>query len=82
MLAENGADIAARRAGPPPQVIAQIALAAAAHERLRRRGKEIRFRLGTVPGGVQVELRDRVRGTVCALTIGEAFALACPLPAA
>ena len=64
---------------PPPEVLEYIAAAAAAHEQLRRRGQEVRFRLGARPGTVQIELLDRVRGSVRSLTIGEAFALAGPL---
>jgi len=64
---------------PPAEVLEQLAAAAAAHERLRRRGQEVRFHLGPRPGSVHIELLDGVRGTVRSLTIGEALALACPL---
>jgi hypothetical protein len=65
---------------PPPEVLAEIAAAAAAYERLRRMGKQVRFRLGARPGAIQIELLDRLGGAR-ALAIGEAFALACPLQA-
>jgi hypothetical protein len=79
------AALAADRAGfgaePPLEVLAEIAAAAAVHERLRRRGKQVRFRLGARPGAVQVELLDRLGGGARTLALGEAFALACPLRA-
>ncbi len=68
-------------AEPPLEVLAEIAAAAAAHERLRRRGKQVRFRLGARPGAVEIELLDRLSGSVRTLALGEVFALACPLRA-
>lgn len=58
---------------PPPEVLAQIALAAALHQQLRRSGRHVRFRL--TAAGVRVELLDRTRGDVRPLPIAEAFAL-------
>src|SRR5208283_5864928 len=61
---------------PPAEVLEHVADAAAAYEWMRRRGQEVRFRLGARPGAIQIELLDRLRGNVRTLTITEAFALA------
>ena len=74
----DGWGAAAPAGAPPAEVLEQVAAAAAAHRQLRRHGQEVRFHLGARPGTVHVELLDRVRGNVRSLTIGEAFALACP----
>jgi hypothetical protein len=65
-------------AAPPPEVLAQIAAGAGRHERLRRRGRELRFSGGGGEGPLQIELFDGDRAGARALSPGEAFALACP----
>lgn len=62
--------------GPPPEVLLEMDRAAETHARLRRHGWELRFQHGA-PHGVQIELLDRFRGTASAVSLGEAFALAC-----
>lgn len=74
---EAASSIELTRGAPPPEVLEEIARAGRTHERLARSARELRFALGAQPGAVAVELLDGHSGQASALTVAQAFQIAC-----
>jgi hypothetical protein len=75
-LAERRPLIDAGRPGPPPEVLDQLAEAAAVHERLLHAGLTVSFDSDGA-GGPQARLRDRDGAVLRSLSPAEVIALAC-----
>jgi hypothetical protein len=80
-LAESETQLAviARRGGPPPEVLDQIATAAAIEEQLRESGYQLRF-AGADGGRTRIELHDRDGNVVRSVSTAEALELAAGKP--
>ena len=57
LAGDAGVPIAARRSGPPPEVLEQMAAAGQVAELLRARGRRVRF-AADAGRGITIELRD------------------------
>lgn len=68
-------EIDAARVSPPPEVLDQVARAAAVHERLRSEGVELRFSLRGQGAAPRVEMIDG-GGSSRELSLTDAFAMA------
>jgi len=77
---DRGLSIEATRGGPPPEVLDQVAAAAAFNEQLRVNGQEIRFRAPDSGGRVSIEVHDKEGGTVRTISVAEAIELAAGRP--
>jgi hypothetical protein len=73
---ERASAVEVLRAGPPPEVIAQMASAAGVHEQLQREGRELRFLLPETHGRVRIELFDADLGAASTISGAEALEIA------
>jgi hypothetical protein len=86
LVAELGASgrpltIGARTAGPPPELLEQMAAAGRLQEQLRERGEELRFAAQRSSGRPAIRLHDSVRDSSRSVSIAEAFTIAAGEPA-
>jgi hypothetical protein len=75
LAGDPAAPIAARRSGPPPEVLAQMAAAGEVAELLRSRGRRVRF-TSDPERGITIELRDEDGALLRVLSPNEAVELA------
>jgi hypothetical protein len=68
--------VAARRGGPPLEVLAQIAGAGRIHARMREKGHHLRFLADASGGRTRIELHDHEGNLLRSLSTVEAFELA------
>jgi hypothetical protein len=76
---ETALALIARRAGPPPEVLTQIATAAMIEDELREGGRQLRFCVSD-SGRTVIEVRDRDGVALATLSTAEAVEIAAGKP--